>query len=217
MEILELEPQTFSYIWMAMLLGIQAGFSPGPISTMIITQSLMHGRRAGAKIALVPVLTDFPIIGLVIPSLYYLTLGLENVIAIISIIGACLLCHLAYESLSVSVTQFQQNNVQAISLPRAVGINFFNPNLYIYWLTICGPLCVSALHINVTLMFLFIGVFFVCITAAKLSMALVFGNIRRSLNWHVIIWINRLLGIALFFFAASFFWKGCTMLRFGSM
>lgn len=205
--------ETSTYLWKAILLGIHAGVSPGPITTMLVTQSLLHGRRAGAKIALVPILTDIPIIATVIPALYYLTHGFGIVIALISIVGACLLCHLGYESLLVSAPHFQKKDVPPISLLRAVGINFFNPNLYIYWLTICGPLSISALRTDgFAVMFLFIGLFFICITSTKLVMALLFGSVRHSLDLRLIIWINRLLGIALLFFAASFLWQGFKIL-----
>jgi len=207
-----METVAFLFVWKAAVLGVHAGASPGPITTMLISQSLLHGRRAGAKIAFVPVLTDLPIIGVIIPCLYYLSLGLEYVIALISIIGACLLCYLGYESLSVTASQFQQNKAPSISLFRAVGVNFFNPNLYIYWLTICGPLSVSALHVSFATMLLFISVFFISITSAKLGIALALGSVRQSLNWKVIIGINRLLGIVMFVIAATFFWKGCTIL-----
>jgi hypothetical protein len=49
-------------------------------------------------------------------------------------------------------------------------------------------------------------------TLVKLGMALFFGNVRQSLNWLIIILINRFLGIAMFCIAASFFWKGYTIL-----
>jgi len=207
-----METAAFVFVWKAVVLGVHAGASPGPITTMLVSQSLLHGRRAGAKIAFVPVLTDLPIIAVVIPCLYYLSLGLENVIALIALIGACLLCYLGYESLTVTASQFQQNNAPSISLLRAVGVNFFNPNVYIYWLTICGPLSVSALHVSVTTMLLFIGVFFISITSVKLGIALALGSVRQSLDLKVIIWINRLLGIVMFVIAASFFWKGCNIL-----
>jgi small neutral amino acid transporter SnatA (MarC family) len=61
-------------------------------------------------------------------------------------------------------------------------------------------------------MFFFIGVFYVSITSSKLIMAIALGSVRRSLNWQIIIWINRLLGVAMFCFAASFFWKGVKIL-----
>ena len=204
-----MELETSTYVWKAILLGIHAGISPGPITTMLITQSLLHGRKAGAKIAFVPILTDIPIVALVIPSLYFLSHRFGIVIALISIVGACLLCHLGYESLSVTASHFQKKNVPPMSLLRAIGINFFNPNLYIYWLTICGPLALSALRTSgFAMMFFFIGTFFICITSAKLGLALLFGSVRHSLDLRFIIWINRLLGIALFFFAASFLWQG---------
>jgi len=208
-----MELETSTYVWKAILLGIHAGMAPGPVTTILVTQSLLHGRRAGAKIAFVPVLTDIPIVALVIPALYYLTHGFGIVIALISIVGACLLCHLGYESLLVTASHFQKKDIPPISLLRAIGINFFNPNLYIYWLTICGPLSVSALRTGgFVTMLLFIGVFFLCITSAKLVVAFLFGSVRHSLDLRLIIWINRLLGIALFFFAASFLWQGYKIL-----
>ena len=42
--------------------GLSAGFSPGPLMALVISQTLKHGIREGAKVAMAPLITDLPII-----------------------------------------------------------------------------------------------------------------------------------------------------------
>lgn len=207
-----MDAEQFSYLWKGVVLGMQAGFAPGPVTTLLITESLLHGRRAGMKIAFVPVLTDTPVICLVIPLLYYLTFDATAIIGVISMVGAILLCGLGYESLTVTEDRYARGEAPRVSLLRAIGVNFFNPNLYIYWIAICGPLCVAALRTGYSTMFLFLVAFYVSITSVKIGVSLAVGSVRRSLNLRVIVWINRLLGLAMFLFAMMFFGQGFRLL-----
>jgi len=207
-----MDTESFSFLWKGILLGMHAGFAPGPVSTLLITESLRHGRRSGTRIAFVPILTDLPVVGIVVPLFYYLTFDATIAIGIFSIVGSILLGYLGYESLTVTQTQFERGEVPKVSLVRAVGINFFNPNLYIYWIAICGPICVTALHISFGMMFLFLTAFYISITSVKIGIALMVGSIRHSLNFTVIVWINRLLGMAMFLFAILFFLQGWQLL-----
>jgi threonine/homoserine/homoserine lactone efflux protein len=43
-------------------LGLSAGFSPGPLSTLVISHSLRYGTREGVKVAMAPFITDVPIV-----------------------------------------------------------------------------------------------------------------------------------------------------------
>lgn len=199
----------YSFLWMGLVLGTQAGLAPGPVSTLIVTESLCHGRRAGMKIAFVPFLTDVPVICVIIPLLYYLTFDATVLIGAISMVGALILCYLGYESLTVTRNRFERGNAPRVSLPKAIAANFFNPNLYIYWIAICGPLCVRALRNDgLPSMFLFLTAFYGSLTLSKLGVALAIGSARQWLNLNVIVWLNRLLGVAMFLFAAMFFWQG---------
>jgi threonine/homoserine/homoserine lactone efflux protein len=207
-----MDAETFSFLWKGILLGMHAGFAPGPVTTLLVTESLLHGRRAGMKIAFVPVLTDLPVIGVIIPLLYYLTFDATVVIAAISMVGALILCGLGYESLSVTELRYARGEAPNVSLFKAIGTNFFNPNLYIYWITICGPLAVSAFYHSWATMFLFLITFYISITLVKLGISLAVGTVRHSLNLKVIVWINRFLGAAMLLFAVLFFWQGFQML-----
>lgn len=45
-----------------MTLGLYAGFSPGPLLILVISQTLKHGYKEGVKVAFAPIITDVPII-----------------------------------------------------------------------------------------------------------------------------------------------------------
>ncbi|MDR0703781.1 MAG: LysE family transporter [Planctomycetaceae bacterium] len=203
-----MDAESFSYFWKGILLGIHAGISPGPVTTLLITESLLHGQRAGMRIAFVPVLTDIPVIGVIIPLLYYLTFDTSAVIGVISMVGALILGRLSYESFSVTESRYERGEVARISLLKAVGVNFFNPNLYLYWITICGPLAVSAFSHSWAVMFLFLITFYISLTLIKLLLSLTVGSVRHTLNLKVIIGINRFLGAAMLLFAILFFYQG---------
>ena len=207
-----MDAESFAYLQAGILLGMHAGFAPGPVSTLIVTESLLHGRRAGMKIAFVPLLTDLPVIALIVPLLYYLSFNAGPLIGAFSMVGAVVLCLLGYESLTVTQDRYKRGDAPRISLAKAIFANLFNPNMYIYWIGICGPLCATALHYSVGTMLLFLVGFYFSITSVKIGMALAVGSVRRSLNLRIIVWINRLLGVVMFVFAVGFFWQGCLLL-----
>ena len=45
-----------------LLLGAPSGIAPGPMLILIISETLRHGIRAGAKVACIPLLTDTPVV-----------------------------------------------------------------------------------------------------------------------------------------------------------
>ena len=44
------------------VMGLSAGFSPGPLLALVLSHTVRYGVREGVKIALAPLLTDLPII-----------------------------------------------------------------------------------------------------------------------------------------------------------
>ncbi len=44
------------------VLGLSAGFAPGPLLTLVISETLQSEIRSGVKVALAPIITDVPII-----------------------------------------------------------------------------------------------------------------------------------------------------------
>jgi threonine/homoserine/homoserine lactone efflux protein len=44
------------------LLGLAAGFAPGPLLVLVISETLRHNIKAGIKVSIAPLITDVPII-----------------------------------------------------------------------------------------------------------------------------------------------------------
>ena len=44
------------------VLGLSAGWSPGPLLTLVISETLRAGNTAGIRVAAAPLITDTPII-----------------------------------------------------------------------------------------------------------------------------------------------------------
>ena len=80
------------------LLGLAAGFAPGPLLVLVISETLRHNIKEGIKVSLAPVITDLPIL---LVSLFVLTrlANFNLLIGIISILGGFFVLYLGYESL----------------------------------------------------------------------------------------------------------------------
>ena len=50
------------FLTSGVVLGLSAGFSPGPLLTLVISRTLRHGVKEGIKVAAAPLVTDLPII-----------------------------------------------------------------------------------------------------------------------------------------------------------
>ena len=71
-----------NFLAMGSILGLSAGFAPGPLLTLVISETLQHDIRAGVKVALAPIVTDLPIIMLTLFILVKLS-GFYKVLGII--------------------------------------------------------------------------------------------------------------------------------------
>ena len=87
-----------TYLSAGVVLGLSAGFSPGPLLALVISQSLRHGVKEGTKVALAPLVTDFPII---LISTFLLTrlANFRPVLGVISLVGGLFVLSMAYETL----------------------------------------------------------------------------------------------------------------------
>ncbi|MEA1951598.1 MAG: LysE family transporter [Planctomycetota bacterium] len=200
------------YFLQGLLLGLQAGFSPGPFTTLVISESLAHGRGAGLKCSLAPLISDPPVVLLSLTVLDQVS-STDAILGITSLLGAAMLCWVAWKCFAVKPEQFEKSNGSASSLWKAVGVNILNPNPYIFWLTIIGPLCLAAARKDgISCAVAFIAAFYVALIGCKMSMAMVAGGARHHLNTRWLVIVNRMLGLAMLAFVVRFAWSGWNML-----
>jgi hypothetical protein len=85
------------FITAACLLGLSSGFSPGPLLTLVIAQTVMHGVKEGIKVALAPLITDALIITVAVSVLSRFA-RVNAVLGWISICGGLFVVYLAWET-----------------------------------------------------------------------------------------------------------------------
>lgn len=170
-----------TYLSLGVLLGTTAGISPGPMMTLVISQSLRFGVREGLKIALAPLLSDLPIV-LISWALLSRVAGFDRLLGIISIAGAIFLLLIAAESWRSELGDQKADDVPPRSLSRGILANTLNPHPWLFWLTVGAPTLVTAGGlINSTA---YIAGFYFCLVGAKLIVATVVGHYRQRLNPH---------------------------------
>jgi threonine/homoserine/homoserine lactone efflux protein len=188
------------------VLGLPAGLSPGPMLTLVISQTLKHGLREGLKVAVAPLFSDVPVVVL---SLWLAaTMSRANIaVAVISLAGAVFLVFLASECLRTRGLE-TSSQPAARSLSKAVGVNLLNPHPYLFWFTVGAPLLVRTWHEGASSAAGFLAAFYVCLVGSKLLIAVLVGRGRRLLTDRTYVWIMRALGVALLAFAALFVREG---------
>jgi threonine/homoserine/homoserine lactone efflux protein len=192
-------------------LGLYAGFSPGPLLVLLISQTLKHGHKEGIKVALAPLITDLPII---IASIIFLSFvaGYSLILGIISIFGGLYLGYLAYESFKTKGLTKEIEAEEPKSLKKGVTVNFLNPSPYIFWITVGGPLIITAYMGNALSPLLFIVSFYALLVGSKIGIAFAAGKSRDFLTGRPYIYIMRILGVVLIIFALYFFVQGIQLL-----
>ncbi|MGD9900887.1 MAG: LysE family translocator [Calditrichaceae bacterium] len=130
-----------SYLIFGITYAFAAAVQPGPLQTYIISQTLKKGWRSTLPTAFAPLISDIPILILV---LYLLSTMSESFIILLRIGGGLFLFYLgfmAYKSwkvFDVSQTVLTESTQQ--TLLNAVFVNLLNPAPYLGWSLIMGPL-----------------------------------------------------------------------------
>jgi len=195
---------------MGLVLGLAAGFGPGPLSTMVISEALRHGALAGTKVAMGPLITDLPII---LVSLFVLSRLPNQDVALggLSLVGAIVLCYFGIRSMRATAIDVTESDVKTQSLRKGALVNALNPHPYVFWFTVGGPTIVRAsTPIDVAA---FIVPLFVCLVGAKALIAVAVGRSRHFLQGRAYGVIEKALGLALCVFAILLFRDGIALLR----
>ncbi len=189
------------------LLGLAAGVLPGPMLTLVISETLRHGKKEGIMVACVPVITDAPIILVSVCILAKLS-GSDLILGIISMLGALFVCYLAYESISVKGIEVDSSPVEARSLRKGIITNFLNPHPYVFWMTIGAPLILKAYKASPSVAVLYLAGFYVFLVGSKVVVALLVDGSKKALQGRSYIYLIRALGLALLVFSVMFFRDG---------
>ena len=193
------------------LLGAVEGFKPGPLQTLVITETLKRDWKAGLKVTLAPLVTDGPIIflcALVVSSLS----NYSQFFALISFAGAIFLLYMAYETYVIDEVKIDGGNSSNSPFYKGIITNLLNPNPYVYWTLIGSPFLIKALEEDVFLPFVFLFSFFLTFILCKTFTAILVERSRTFLSSRTYFIILKILALILIAFAIIFIQTGLSYL-----
>ncbi len=167
-----------------LVLGITFGFAaavqPGPFQTFIISRALYNGWRATLPAAFAPLLSDIPIVALVLLVLMRVPGWMEHVLHLAGGLFVLFLAFGAYRSYknytvarSVTLRSARQN------LLKAALVNFLNPNPYLSWSLVMGPLLLKAWSEQPVNGVALAGGFYTAMIVTVMGIMILFSTIRR--------------------------------------
>ncbi len=176
----------FFYCLQGAALALSATIMPGPLQAYLFSQALKNGWKSTLPAALAPLVTDGPIIALV---LFLLTQTPQYFLDIIRIIGGIFILYLArgaFLNLKDSASAIKPSGNQGRqSFLQAVVMNALNPNPYIFWGVLAGPILLSGWRESPSLGVSFIIGFYgtlVCSLAALIFVFATAGHINQKTN-----------------------------------
>lgn len=201
-----------SFLTTGTILGLSAGFAPGPLLALVVSETLQHDMKAGVKVALAPILTDLPIIVFTLFILAKLS-RFHHVLGIISIIGACFLLYLGIKNIQTKGVQVNISTAAPKSLQKGILVNALSPHPYLFWFSVGGPTTIKAMAVSLPAAIFFIGSFYVLLVGSKIFLAVLVGKSRSFLQGNTYIFTMRLLGGVLIILAGILFRDGFHLLN----
>ncbi len=194
------------------LLGFSAGIAPGPLLTLVISETLSGGVGAGVRVALSPLLTDLPII---VFAFFFVSQfsDVETLLGGMSIIGGIFVFYMGYENLRTVTSRGDMPAPSTSrSLFRGVVTNLLSPHPYLFWFSVGAPIMSKAISVSVVAPVLFLLSFYLFLVGAKVVLANVAGRSRNFLQGQVYVNTMRFLGLVLCVFALTLLVDGFRLL-----
>ena len=133
------------YLWQGIILGFSAAMLPGAMQAFLIQLAMKEGWRRAVPATIAPLITDGPII---VVMLFLLQTMPPLLLQGIRLVGGLFLLYLAWGAWQ-SFRGYRPNLTSNSDLPsksigQAVLVNFLNPNPYLFWSTVGGVALLDA-------------------------------------------------------------------------
>jgi len=199
-------------MWLYILQGIGFGFAaaaqPGPFQTYIISQSLVKGWKKTLPAALAPLISDGPIIVLCLFVLSQVPDWLQRFLYIAGGMFVLYLAYGAYKTWRTFNTNVPVNETgTGQSIWQAVMMNVLNPNPYIYWSLVTGPILIRGWRETPIHGVGFLAGFYITLISGLGAIILVFG-VAREIGPKVNRALLAISAMALFCFGLYQLWLG---------
>jgi threonine/homoserine/homoserine lactone efflux protein len=124
-------------------LGLSAAVAPGPYQAYLLAQSVRNGAARTLPVACVPLVTDPPVIAVVLLVLAQVPAGLVRALGVA---GGAVVFWLGVGALRAAAAPPAPPGARAppAGVVRAIVVNLTNPNVWLWWSGAAGPILVAA-------------------------------------------------------------------------
>ena len=186
-----------------LVVGLAAGLSPGPLITLVVSETLKNGKKEGIEVAISPLVSESPIILFVLLILSSLG-GNFLVLGAISLLGAFFLIYLGLSNLRADVKESREHLGKNNALLTGIITNLLNPNTYMFWLTIGGPRILESAQVDISTAIFFVLGFYTMLVGSGTVVAMFVAKSKTLVKGKYYAHIIRVLGIVLIAFALIF-------------
>jgi threonine/homoserine/homoserine lactone efflux protein len=160
--------------------GFAAAVQPGPFQTYIISQALSKGWRRTLLAALAPLISDGPIIALVLLVLSQVPPWMQRFLYIASGIFILYLARSAFVAWrDFDATTVTTESPSQQSVFKAAMMNLISPGPYIFWSLVNGPILIAGWREAPANGISFVVGFYATMIVSLAAIILLFGTARR--------------------------------------
>lgn len=188
-------------------MGLAAGFSPGPLTILVVSTTLRHSVLEGLKVALAPLLTDAPIIVLSLILLGGVS-GVNSILGGVSLAGGLFVLYLAWGTFKVKGLEIPTEPVKAHSVRKGFLVNLLSPHPYLFWFALGAPQAMAFYLESPAAGAGFLASFYVCLVGSKMLIAVLCGRARSLVTGRPYVYVMRALGLLLAVFSIFLFKDG---------
>jgi threonine/homoserine/homoserine lactone efflux protein len=205
-------------VWFYLTFGLAFGFSaaiqPGPLLTYIISQTLKNGWRRTLPVAFAPLISDIPIAIVILLILSQVPAWL---VFALRLAGGFFLLYLAYSAFQ-TWRNFDENKAAPVntggqSLLKAVTVIWLNPNAYLGWSLVLGPMFLKGLSETPVHGVALLAAFYATMVASMAGIIILFG-FARNLGARINRIMIGLTAVALAGFGLYQIWLGASAFLF---
>jgi threonine/homoserine/homoserine lactone efflux protein len=182
------------YLFLGLSLGLGAGISPGPLLALVISTSLSRGFRAGARVALTPLITDTITIS---ASLLVVHAIPTRIAALLGMFGGVYVIWLGVDALRTRIEQDTSLAERSDPLARGVLVNLLSPHPWLFWIVVGSPILLAAWSDSALYCAAFLVSFFLMLIGTKVVIAAVVAQGREHLSARNLLTAQRLSGALL--------------------
>lgn len=169
-----------AYLARALALGFSAAVLPGPFQVYLISQALRFGWRRASLAALAPLLSDGPIVVVVLLVLARLP---GWTLSALRVAGGAFVAYLAWNAFRAArrvdpASPPASGAGGTITLVQAATVNLLSPVVYLFWATVNGPLFIQGWQQNPALGLGFVGVFYAAMIGVSEVLVIAFAALR---------------------------------------